>query len=277
MKKRNRLSKRTTALLVAAVLLLAGGTVSGTRAALEIRSELFRAHFYLNHLQVHLIENGDDVCGGSNNLNGQTKVTGKLATSLGYDGDDKLGAVEPGKYYQEEIAAENGQDIDQFVRLTVRKYWAKTDKNGNVIMKEGKPEKATNMDPSWIHLMYDGEEGYNTSSWFENEAEATDESHTYYYRTDLDGGATSDNLFDQIMIDKKIAEKARTIETKDGNKKIYTYVYKYDGATFFIEADVQAIQTHNANDAIKSQWGVDNITADYNDPAHDGKGSGSLN
>ena len=275
MKKKIRLSKRTTALLVAAVLLLAGGTVTGTRAALNIRSELYRAHFYLNHLQVHLIENGKDVCGGSNDLNGQTKVTGNLATSLGYDGK-KLGEVEPGKFYKEEIAAENGQDIDEFVRLTVRKYWVKTDKDGNIVKENGKEVKAENMDPSWIHLRFGGKDGYNTSAWFENPAERTDESSTYYYKSDLDGGAVSKNLFDEIMIDRKIAEKSREIETVEGNKKIYTYVYKYDGAIFFIEADVQAIQTHNANDAIRSQWGVRNITAAYDDPESNGTGSGSL-
>ena len=60
MKKLRKMSKRTTALIVAAVLLLVGGGVTGTRAALNIQSEYYRAQFYLNHLQVHLIENGKD-------------------------------------------------------------------------------------------------------------------------------------------------------------------------------------------------------------------------
>ncbi|MBR6732073.1 MAG: hypothetical protein IKL91_05095, partial [Bacteroidales bacterium] len=50
--------------------------------------------------------------------------------------------------------------------------------------------------------------------------------------------------------------------TKDGNRTIYTYVYKYDGCAFYIEADVQAIQAHNAQDAIESQWCPD-ISATY--------------
>ena len=37
------------------------------------------------------------------------------------------------------------------------------------------------------------------------------------------------------------------------------YKYTYDRYAFFIKADMQAIQTHNANDAIHSQWGVYDI------------------
>ena len=37
--------------------------------------------------------------------------------------------------------------------------------------------------------------------------------------------------------------------------------YDYNGYAFYIEADVQAIQTHNINDAISSLWGVSNVSA----------------
>ena len=42
---------------------------------------------------------------------------------------------------------------------------------------------------------------------------------------------------------------------------VITYRYDYDDFTFYIEADVQAIQTHNAPDALKSMWGVNNVSA----------------
>ena len=69
------------------------------------------------------------------------------------------------------------------------------------------------------------------------------------------------------MIDNELAKKEKTEETtktdNEGNTVItYKYIYKYDGYGFVIEADVQAIQTHNANDAIKSQWGVSNVKAE---------------
>ncbi|MBQ6583065.1 MAG: hypothetical protein IJH77_04470 [Mogibacterium sp.] len=277
MKNRNSVSKRTAALLTAAVLLLAGGTISGVRAIPNVQSEYYRAHFYLNHLQVHLLENGEDVCGGVNDLDGENKVTGRLATALGYENDENLGAVEPGKVYREEIAARNGQDISQFVRLTVRKYWVLTDEDGNVLKDDkGNVVKTTALKPSLIHLMYGGSDGYNTSAWAENERERTTESRTYYYTKLLPGSSDTELLFDQIKIDESVAELGETKVDKDENsgKTIYTYVYKYDGYAFFIEADVQAIQPHNIQDAIHSQWGVYNVTATYNNDG--GTESGSL-
>ena len=202
-----RLSKRTLALLVAAGLLLTAGTVTGVRALPNITSDLYRAHFYLNHLQVHLLENGKDVCGGQNTLDGATKVTGTLAAELGYKDDSNLGAAEPGKVYKEEIQAQNGKDISQFVRITVRKYWVETDGKGKVATTTDAagntvPVKTTKLSPSQIHLMYGGKDGCNTGAWLENLKEKTTESSTYYYKTLLPGGEASAMLFDQIKIDK---------------------------------------------------------------------------
>ncbi|MCI8549582.1 MAG: hypothetical protein HFI68_03120 [Lachnospiraceae bacterium] len=38
---------------------------------------------------------------------------------------------------------------------------------------------------------------------------------------------------------------------------VITTVYKYDGVEFHVDVEVDAVQTHNAQDAIKSAWGVD--------------------
>lgn len=275
MKKKSRFSKRTMALLVAAVLLLAGGTVTGTRAALNIQSDYYRAHFYLNYLQVHLLENGKDVCGGKNTLDGEHKTVGILAADLGYKDDNNLGSVEPGKIYQEKIAARNDEDVDEFVRLTIRKYWAATDENGKVIKENGAVKKSPVLNPGQIHLMYKGKDACNSNAWAENPAERTDESRTYYYKSVLKAGKDSEPVFDQLMIDKSIVKLGKVNQEPEdpqpGDRIVYTYEYKYDGCVFYIEADVQAIQTHNINDAIKSQWGVDNVTGSYNDAS--GKGS----
>ena len=285
MKKKVRFSKRTTALIVAAVLLFAGGGVAGTRAALTIQSEYYRAEFYLNHLQVHLLENGEDVCeraGHRNTLDTQDKEVGELATALKYEHkvgkDEVLGKVEPGMAYQEVIQAQNGSDIDEFVRVTIRKYWMEKDEDGNLV-------KSSALNPDRIKLYY-GEEGkYNSEYWTLNKKENLDkngkrskETSTYYYKTDLSSGEKSQPLFNKLKIDATIADfgEIKTTETQEGNKTVYTYEYQYDGCVFYIEADVQAIQTHNVNDAIRSQWGVDNVTANYNDPAGNGQGSGTL-
>lgn len=44
--------------------------------------------------------------------------------------------------------------------------------------------------------------------------------------------------------------------TEDG-KTVTETVYAYDGYTFNVTAEVDAVQNHNAVDAIKSAWGVD--------------------
>ena len=82
-----------------------------------------------------------------------------------------------------------------------------------------------------------------------------------------------------VLIDEKIAGLEEYTTTYDGDKTIYTYTYHYDGNAFIIEADVQAIQTHNADDAIRSQWGVNNVTTSFKVNEIDGKeaGTGTLN
>ena len=246
MKITDRMSKKTMALLVAGVLLIAGSGIMGTKASLAVFSEDYTAEFYMNHLQVHLLENGEDVCKEHNTLDGDTKVTGELATSLGYsNGPDGeiLGKVEPGKVYREEIAARNGQDIPQYVRVTVRKYWVETDGEGNVLKDdEGNPKKTTALSPDQIRLTYGKDNSgakardeYNSEAWTISSEESTTESTTYYLKQALDGGEDSALLFDRVMIDGNLVKKGKTTKSDDGEYTVYTYEYDYDGYAFFIQ------------------------------------------
>ena len=118
-----KFTKKAIVGLIAAIVLMAAGAI-GTFAAANapsIQSEEYKAEFYLDHLQVHLLENGEDVCGGQNTLDGSSKIDGEFVQYLGYK-DGVLGSVEPGMLYKEELAARNGQDIPIYVRMTVRKY-----------------------------------------------------------------------------------------------------------------------------------------------------------
>lgn len=271
MNKRS-ISGRSLALLAAAVLLLAGSGITAARAQLTVFSDNYEAQLFLNHMQVHLVENGQDVCGGHNTLDGSTKVTGELAQHLGYSNskNEVLGKAEPGRVYREEICARNGQDKDEYVRVTVRKYWVKTDGKGNVLKDEnGNPIKDTTLSPDLIRLTYGKDDPsvkasslFNKEAWQISDEETTAESTTYYCTKALKGGADSELLFDRLMIDGSIASAGTMHETEEDGYKVYTYEYTYDGAAFFIEADMQAIQTHNAEDAIHSQWGVYNVTED---------------
>ena len=265
---KKKFSKSTILLLLAAVVLLGVGSIGTAWAASPaIRGEYYNAWFYLNHLQVHLLENGRDVCGGHNDLNGSNKISGKLVQYLGYKSDSSMGKVEPGRKYEEKIAAENGSDIPIFLRLTMRKYWIDT--------ATGK--KVSDLSPNRIKLMY-GSQEHNTGAWQINSAETTTESATYYYNTTVAAGGRTEPLFDTLVIDSDVAKIESYTTRKEGSKTIYTYTYKYDGYAFIIEADVQAIQTHNVNDAIQSQWGVGNVSASFTSVEANGKevGTGTL-
>ncbi len=269
--KNTKLSKRTLALLAATAVLFGGGSYAGTRAALGFFSNELTAGFELDHMQVHLLENGDDVCLGKNADPKETdKYRGNLVEYLGYENDQqnsshyneaaaytlgKPGKVEPGRKYTEKLQARNSNTVDEYVRIIIRKYWV--DKNGN---------KSPVMDPALIKLTYDGSP-YNSGAWAVNSKEHTKESDTYYLKTVLGGDETSAPLFNELTIDREVANLANvhttttTTQTESGKVTVITYRYDYDDFTFYIEADVQAIQTHNASDALKSMWGVNNVSA----------------
>lgn len=250
-----KLTKRFLIPLVIACMLVLGGAIGSFALAssgLAFESEDYTAWFYLNHLQIHLLENGNDVCGGENTLDGENKVSGDLVQYLGYS-DGKLGTIEPGKRYEEVIAAQNKLDIPVYVRMTIRKYWCEANEDGTA------GDKVADLSPDKIHLQY-GNEEYNTGSWFKNDSESTAEQTTYYYKNQLGTGekGITDPLFDNLVIDNtlmKREESSRETDPETGVTTI-TYEYTYDGYAFMIKADVQAIQTHNATDAIHSQWGV---------------------
>ena len=66
-------------------------------------------------------------------------------------------------------------------------------------------------------------------------------------------------MLDPVIIDQ---DHMKTIEGDWVNgKKVITYEYEYSGKQICLEAEVQALQTHNINRAIKSVWGVQNVTA----------------
>ncbi len=259
-----KIPKKLMIPLIISFALMVGGAIGSfalSNSGLTFESEDYNAWFYLNHLQVHLLENGRDVCEGHNDLDGSKKVSGELVQYLGYHKDGEkavLGNVEPGMRYKEEIAARNGQDIPIYLRLTVRKYWVVCDEEGHPT------DKVPELSPEKIHLSY-GEKDYNDSKWFLNEKESTSEMKTYYYKTKLTPEKKdTEPLFDSLVLDNKLVEKEEVSREKNEETGVTTikYRYKYDGYAFVIKADVQAVQTHNINDAIKSQWGVDIVTCE---------------
>ena len=57
-----------------------------------------------------------------------------------------------------------------------------------------------------------------------------------------------------VYIDDTVMSDYEVKESPD--KKSIEYTYRYDGSSFQIEVEVDAVQEHNAADAIMSAWGI---------------------
>ena len=224
--KKNRISNKTIALIAAALVLLAGGTYTGTRAVLNVFSPEHFLVFDTDNQSVQIQENG------------------AAATTLLSSLDGK---IIPGKENKEEIRAVNTADANQFVRIVIRKYWK--DANGN---------KATDIDEKVLEKI--GLEFANPNLWQKNDEETTAEREVYYYKNIVPAkvGVTQP-LTSTLTVDSSVATEP-TISAPDANGVI-TYSYELDGYQVCIEAEAQSIQTHNAQDAVRSIWGVTNVTA----------------
>ena len=154
--------------------------------------------------------------------------------------------MKPGKAYKENLSVTNSGNINQYVRVTIYKYWL--DQDGN---------KMTDLSPDLIdlHLVNLG------TDWIVDEEAATPERTVLYYNKLLyaEGEGISETpLFaDTLTIDGKIADKVTQKRETDGVYTTITTSYDYDGVQFRIEARVDAVQEHNAADAAKSAWGKD--------------------
>lgn len=228
------LSKRTIALLAAALVLLGSGGTMGTRAVLNIVSPDYDATIQLDEISVQLTE----------------KAPGKSAATVIDDKGtlfaDLEGKAEPGMPYTYEVGVKNNGGAPEYVRVIVRKYWTKDGKD-------------TSLSPALIELNVDKD------AWLEKKV--SDETYVYYLKNQLSNasGSNTTTLFssfrisDTITSEKTIKHNGTVISEEDIaniTSGTITYEYKYNGYKFTVEAEAQSIQTHNAADAIRSVWGV---------------------
>lgn len=229
-------------LLVMAVGLLLGTGVSGTRAALTYFSPRHQTRLQLSRIGVSLLENGEVVSFRDYDQNGNWEQTNNNDNNAGPLLENLLGRDEKfviGKRYPETIAVRNSGEISEFVRVVVTRYWV--DENG---------QKITTVSPNLIDIRF-----INENVWLRDKASSTPEREVYYYRDLLEPGQTSEPLTDSFKVDAKLQEhKTVKEEVVDGNKKT-TITYTYDKMQFCLEASVDAVQEHNAQDAIESSWG----------------------
>ena len=276
MKKIRRSPVVTGLLFLLAVVLLFAGSVGGTQAALQVYSENYYSALNMKNIGVTLYENGKVT---SNRVYGKTAASewkerqdGELI--LDRLGDDPYFKI--GKKYPFVITAANSGDIDTYLRITVYKYWVKVGEGEEFGLKgwfhglSSNTEKLVDdskYSPATIHLGYNGSEGYNTSAWVkdENPETSTAERDVYYYTGILPVGGETAPLFDTLWVDSSVAKSVITKTV--GN--VTTYTYAYDGYGFVVQAEADAVQTHNAKAAIRSAWGLqsDAMTSQMNIPA----------
>ncbi|QTU84310.1 hypothetical protein [Xiamenia xianingshaonis] len=248
------LSKGTLALFALAIALLAFAGVGGAQASLTYMSEVYAAQLELPDIGITLQENGADVSwrdytGGndvwdqdSNNPDDATR--GLLTQNMLPDGEQLM----LGRTYPEVLTVKNTGTIDHYTRVKVSRYWV--DEND---------QKLPELSPDLIDLHLVLGEG-----WVEDEAARTAERCVLYYTKPLASGEVTSPFADTLTISPAVAAKVRTTEERsDGGFTTITTEYDYNGVRFIVEAEADAVQDHNAVDAIKSAWGVD-VTIDEN-------------
>lgn len=236
MKKRKKSFPKITVLLLAAsAVLLVGSGVGSARAALTYYSENYSAQMNMQSIGVSLVENDAVVSSrdyvSDNEWSGSTEGT-LLANMLGED--EKF---TPGKRYNEAISVKNSGNIDTFVRVILTRSW-----------QDAEGKKNTSLSTDLIELNYLTDNG-----WVIAEDQSTPERTVLYYTKALPVGETTPALSDTIRVNESIAQDV----TKQVDGNTIRYTYKYDGYSFHVDAEVDAVQTHNAQEAIKSAWGVD--------------------
>ena len=227
-----RSSITTIVLFVAAAALIIGGSIGAAQAAPRIVSNDYRAEAQLTNIQVALTENGLVVEDG---VGPDGKVEHALLHNLlGNDSEIVIG-----KPYKEVLAVRNtgslaSNGIKQYVRVTVTKYWKNNDDEN---------EKDPSLDPSLIDLHF-----VEGNGWIIDDAASTDERTVLYYPLKLVQGDDTPPFADELRIDEKVL----TEKSLDASGNV---VYAYKDKQFEIKAVVDAVQTHNATDALQSAWG----------------------
>lgn len=251
----------------AAVALLLFSSIGGTRAALTYFSETYASRVQMYNIGVTLMEKSDK--------DEKAKAVSKRDYSDASDGTwientgmllegmlDAGETLKPGKVYNEELSVQNTGDIDQYVRVSLYKYWV----DGEIKAGE-EPEKIRNLDPGLIelNLVNTGDQGGN---WLVDNEASTRERTVLYYSKLLPAGETTVPFTDTLKINGIIASKVTQEVTGEKGHRTIKTTYDYDGVRFCIEAKVDAVQNHNAQDAVYSAWGrrvtVENETLSLN-------------
>ncbi len=249
----------TAVALVLAIGLLAFAGIGAAMAILNRISDTYVAKIDLDEIGVTLNENGEPVANRDYNKKGKSPseidgtfegtVSGIL--TLSEVGEKDKDDIIFNKQYPEELTVTNSGLIDEYVRVSVYRYWL--DEND---------KKLTDLDPKLIGLYLgdtDLDKAAAAGSWkIDQDPTASTvkrggERLVLYHQGILKAGEETTPFLDKISVSNEIATEVEKITT--GNS-IRT-VYMYDGAQFCLEVTVDAVQDHNPAEAIKGAWGTE--------------------
>ena len=248
----------TIAMFALAAVLLLGSGIGGARAALNYFSEDYASHVEMDDIGVSLLENDAIVSYRNYKSSGTKGVAGTWSEATGVLLQKMLGEGEVlsvGKKYSEVLSIQNTGTIDQYARVSIYKYW--TDAKGEKIAlnNDEKLTPTTELSPALIDLHYVNVGG----AWIRDDAACTVDQNgervVLYYSKRLDAGVKSEPFTDSLKIDQMVGRIMDQKIVTEGTHKTITTTYSYDGYQFHLEVTVDAVQDHNAQDAVKSAWG----------------------
>ncbi len=226
-----KIIKNPLTILVVGLMILAASTAGATRAAFTYQTAAEKVNFSTANISVDILEEveGEYVSVSENE--------GLVAASINEDD-----SIKPGKKYEEKLKVVNNSNEEtgysEYVRVVVRKSWFDESKN-------------TSLDPQLIELeVADG--------WYINPDETTAEQTVYYLTSPLACGNEKDFLY-SIKVKEEIATFVETKPVvKDGVEIAGSVenIYLYDKENLYLQIQMDAVQTHNCEDAIYAAWGV---------------------
>ena len=248
----------TIVLFVLAAALLIGGGIGAAQAAPRIQSNDYRAEVVLSNIKTAITENGTIVEGDDTLLkSGFAKYANNSAKGLVWVEDlpthanDHIEGFKIGTTYDESLAVRNVGTIDQYIRVTVNKYWVLTGTDGKPLADA--QGKQVTLDPSLIDLHFiDGSSGdKGAGRWTIDEAASTPERTVLYYSEPIAPGADTNPFTDKLTVKSDVI--SQVAKQADGSLS-----FDYNGVQFRIKASVDAVQTHNPDPAMTSAWGRTN-------------------
>ncbi len=244
MKKRRFPSARLLLLFFLSAVLILLSAAGSTRATLMYYSENYSVEVAVSNIGVSLLENGEVISCRNYKEDRWAEKTGYLLENR-FD-DERL---VPGRRYPEELSVVNSGAIDSYVRVVLYKSW-----------KNARGGKDTTLFPELIGF----EMNLNRSGWIEDRKASTPERAVYYYRYPLSPGQETPALCRSFRLDPSIwKEVTELVSEEENGYRTITTTYAYDGYSFCVNAETDTVQTHNAQEALKSAWGIDaNVGAD---------------